>query len=149
MIVIGLTGSIGMGKSTTATLFRRLGVPVHDSDAAVHAMMRPGGEAVSAIDAAFPGVVSDGAVDRTRLGARVFGDPPALRRLEAIVHPLVARRSRTFLRSSRRARRPIVVLDVPLLLEGRSHRMCDLVAVVSAPAFVQRQRVLARPGMTP
>ncbi|MEQ8586579.1 MAG: dephospho-CoA kinase [Thalassobaculaceae bacterium] len=149
MIVIGLTGSIGMGKSTTATLFRRLGVPVHDSDAAVHAMMRPGGEGVAAIEKAFPGVVSGGAVDRAKLGARVFGDPPALRRLEAIVHPMVARRTRAFLRASRRARRPIVVLDVPLLLEGSGHRMCDLVAVVSAPAFVQRQRVLARPGMTP
>ena len=149
MIVIGLTGSIGMGKSTTATLFRRLGVPVHDSDAAVHAMMRPGGEAVSVISTAFPGVVIDGAVDRQALGARVFGDMPALRRLEAIVHPRVARRTREFLRASRRAGRPLVVLDVPLLLEGNSHRMCDLVVVVSAPAFLQRQRVLARPGMTP
>jgi dephospho-CoA kinase len=149
MIVIGLTGSIGMGKSTTATMFRRLGIPLHDSDAAVHAMMRPGGEAVAPIAAAFPEAVRDGAVDRTVLGARVFGDPAALRRLESIVHPRVGARTRRFLRRHRRQRRRIVVLDVPLLLEGSSHRLCDLVVVVSAPAFIQRQRVLARPGMTP
>ncbi|MCR9071033.1 MAG: dephospho-CoA kinase [Alphaproteobacteria bacterium] len=149
MIVIGLTGSIGMGKSTTAAMFRRLGLSVHDSDSAVHAMMQPGGEAVPAIAAAFPGVVRDGAVDRGALGATVFRDTPALRRLEAIVHPLVARRTRDFLRASRRAGRLAVVLDVPLLLEGRGHRLCDLVVVVSAPSFIQRQRVLARTGMTP
>ena len=148
MIVIGLTGSIGMGKSTTATMFRRLGVPLHDSDAAVHATMRRGGEAVAAIASAFPDVVRDGAVDRAALGARVFGDAAGLRRLESIVHPMVGARTRRFLSLSRRHRRSIVVLDVPLLLEGNSHRLCDLVAVVSAPGFIQRQRVLARPGMT-
>ena len=148
MIVIGLTGSIGMGKSTTAVMFRRLGIPLHDSDAAVHATMRRGGEAVDDIAAAFPEAVRDGAVDRAALGARVFGDPAALRRLESIVHPRVGARTRRFLRQCRRHRRPIVVLDVPLLLEGSSHTLCDLVAVVSAPGFIQRQRVLARPGMT-
>ncbi|WPZ35493.1 dephospho-CoA kinase [Thalassobaculum sp. OXR-137] len=148
MIVVGLTGSIGMGKSTTANMFRRLGIPLHDSDAVVHAMMRPGGEAVAPIAAAFPEAVREGAVDRPALGARVFGDPVALRRLESIVHPLVGARTRRFLRQSRRHRRPIVVLDVPLLLEGSSHLLCDLVAVVSAPGFIQRQRVMARPGMT-
>jgi dephospho-CoA kinase len=148
MIVLGLTGSIGMGKSTTAAMFRRLRVPVHDADAAVHAMMRPGGEAVAPIAKAFSGVVRQGAVDRAALGAQVFGDADALARLEGIVHPLVFRRTSRFLERWRRARAPIVVLDVPLLLEGRSHRRCDLVAVVSAPGLVQAQRVLARPGMT-
>jgi dephospho-CoA kinase len=149
MIVIGLTGSIGMGKSTTASMFRRLGIPLHDSDAAVHATMRRGGEAVAAIAEAFPDAVRDGAVDRPALGAQVFGDAAALHRLESIVHPLVGARTQRFLKICRRHRRPIVVLDVPLLLEGSSHRLCDLVVVVSAPGFIQRQRVLARPGMTP
>ncbi|MDF1791974.1 MAG: dephospho-CoA kinase [Thalassobaculaceae bacterium] len=148
MIVIGLTGSIGMGKSTTATMFRRLGVAVHDSDAAIHAMMRRGGAAVGPVGAAFPETVRDGAIDRPTLGARVFGDPDALKLLESIVHPLVAVQTRGFLAGCRLQRRPIVVLDVPLLLEGRSHRRCDLVVVVSAPAFIQRQRVMVRSGMT-
>ena len=148
MKVLGLTGSIGMGKSTAATMLRRLGLPVHDADAAVHRLMAEGGAAVTAIAEAFPGVVRDGAVDRPALGARVFGDRAALGRLEAIVHQLVTRQSDRFLARCRRRRVPLAVLDVPLLLEGGGHRRCDLVAVVSAPARVQRQRVLARPGMT-
>lgn len=148
-VILGLTGSIGMGKSTTADLFRALRIPVHDADAAVHAVMRAGGEAVAPIDRAFPGVVREGAVDRAALGARVFVDPTALTRLESIVHPIVARRTRRFIAWSRRNRQRIAVLDVPLLLEGSGHRHCDLVVVVSAPAFIQAQRVLGRPGMTP
>lgn len=148
MIVVGLTGSIGMGKSTTATMFRRLGIPLHDSDAAVHAMMRRGGEAIGPVSAAFPEAIRDGAVDRPALGKLVFGDPQALKALETIIHPLVSARTARFLAQCRRHRRPIVVLDVPLLLEGTGHRRCDLVAVVSAPGFIQRQRVMARPGMT-
>lgn len=148
MKVVGLTGSIGMGKSTAAAMLRRLGLPVHDADAAVHRLLANGGAAVPAIDAAFPGVVRDGAVDRPALGARVFGDPAALARLEAIVHPLVRRETDRFLAGCRRRHEPVAVLDVPLLLEGGGHARCDLVAVVSAPRRVQRQRVMARPGMT-
>jgi dephospho-CoA kinase len=148
MIVLGLTGSIGMGKSTAAAMLRRMGIPVHDADAAVHALMTAGGAAVDAVEAAFSGVTKDGAVDRRALGRRVFGDPAALTRLEGLLHPLVTAKTLAFLSTHRRRRTPIVVLDVPLLLEGRSHLRCDLVAVVSAPAFLQRLRVLARPGMT-
>lgn len=148
MKVLGLTGSIGMGKSTAAGMLRRLGLPVHDADAAVHRLLAKGGAAVPAIDAAFPGVVEDGAVDRGALGARVFGDPAALARLEAIVHPLVKRQTTRFLAWCRRRRVPVAVLDVPLLLEGGGHERCDVVAVVTAPAWLQRQRVMARPGMT-
>jgi dephospho-CoA kinase len=148
MKVLGLTGSIGMGKSTTAAMLRRCRLPVYDADAAVHGLMLPGGAAVAPIAAAFPGVLRDGAVDRTELGARVFADPAALARLEAIVHPLVGRLTDRFLAACRRRRAPLAVLDVPLLLEGGSHRRCHMVAVVSAPAMVQRQRVMARPGMT-
>ena len=146
MIVLGLTGSIGMGKSTVAAMFRRLKVPVFDADAAVHALQAPGGAALPAIDAAFPGVVAGGVLDRAALGGRVFGDAAALDRLQAIVHPLVAAAQTRFLRRHRRAR--LVVLDIPLLFEGGGADRCDLVAVVSAPADVQRARVLARPGMT-
>lgn len=146
MIVVGLTGSIGMGKSTVAAMFRRLRVPVFDADAAVHALQAPGGAALPGIAAAFPGVVVDGALDRAALGAAVFGDTPALRRLEAIVHPLVAAARTAFLRRHRRA--GVVVLDIPLLFEGGGEGQCDVVAVVSASAAVQRARVLARPGMT-
>lgn len=149
MIVLGLTGSIGMGKTTAAAMLRRLGVPVHDADATVHALFAPGGKAVAAVDAAFPGVVgADGAVDRTALGAKVFGDGAALKRLEAIVHPLVRAAERDFLARHCRRRTPLVVLDIPLLFETRGERRCHLVAVVSAPAFLQAARVLARPGMT-
>lgn len=148
MLVMGLTGSIGMGKSTAAGMLRRLGLPVHDADAAVHRLMARGGAAVAPIAAAFPGVVRDGAVDRKALGARVFGDAAALGRLEAIVHPLVRRETDRFLARGRRRGEPLAVLDVPLLLEGDGHRRCDLVLVVTAPAAVQRRRVLSRPGMT-
>ena len=148
MMVLGLTGSIGMGKTATARALRRLGIPVHDADAAVHQMMNPGGEAVSAVEKAFPGTVSDGAVDRARLGNLVFQNPEALRRLESILHPLVFKGQEQFLRGAARRRCPVAVLDVPLLFETRTHRACDAVIVVSAPAFLQRQRVLRRPGMT-
>lgn len=148
MIVLGVTGSIGMGKSTVCTLLRRLGVPVHDADAAVHRLFAPGGAAVAPVAAAFPGVVTDGAIDRAKLGARVFGDAAALKRLERIVHPLVHREERRFLRRMRRQRVPIVAIDVPLLYETGGVGRCDYVLVVSAPFLVQRQRVLRRPGMT-
>lgn len=149
MIVLGLTGSIGMGKTTAAAMLRRLGVPVHDADATVHALFAPGGRAVAAVAAAFPGVVgANGAVDRTALGARVFGDGAALKRLEAIVHPLVRAAERDFLARHRRRRTPLVVLDIPLLFETHGEKRCDVVAVVSAPSFLQAARVLARPGMT-
>ncbi len=148
MIILGLTGSIGMGKSTAARQLRRLGFPVHDADAVVHRLLARGGAAVTAIAAAFPGVVRDGVVDRRALGARVFGDPVSLRRLEAILHPLVRQAEHAFLARARRQRRRLVVLDIPLLFETGGQARCDAVAVVSAPPFVQARRVLARPGMT-
>ena len=148
MIVIGLTGSIGMGKSTAAKMFRQLGVPVEDSDAAVHAMFATGGAAVEAVAAAFPGVVKDGAVDRAALGKLVYGDPAALKTLESIVHPLVGRSRDAFLARMRARREPIVVLDIPLLFEAGLDRLCDTTVVISAPLFVQEGRVMARPGMT-
>lgn len=149
MRVLGLTGSIGMGKSSAATMLRRLGLPLHDSDATVHRLLGRGGTAVAAVEAAFPGVVVGGAVDRRRLGPRVFGDPAALRRLEGILHPLVRAEALAFLARWRRARRPLVVLDIPLLYETGGEVLCDAVALVTAPAFLQAQRVLRRPGMTP
>ena len=148
MIVLGLTGSIGMGKTAAARNFARLGVPVFEADAVVHELLAVDGAAVSAVDAAFAGIVREGAVDRAALGGRVFGDGAALRRLEAIVHPLVAARRRRFLRGAAARRAALVVLDIPLLFETRMERECDYVAVVSAPAAVQWARVLARPGMT-
>jgi dephospho-CoA kinase len=148
MKVLGLTGSIGMGKSTAADLLRRLGVPVHDADAAVHRLIGKGGAAVPAIEAAFPGVVRDGAVDRRALGARVFADSQAMARLERILHPLVRQDSARFLAAARRRKARIAVLDVPLLFETGRERDCDATLVVSAPAVVQRGRVLSRPGMT-
>ena len=144
--ILGLTGSIGMGKSATAGLFRELGVPVHDADASVHALYR--GRAAPLIDAAFPGTVVDGVVDRVRLGDRVLGQPAELRRLEAIVHPLVRAEKVAFLRESVARGRPLAVLDVPLLFETGGERRCDAVVTVTASAEVQRARVLARPGMT-
>ncbi|HJQ60327.1 MAG TPA: dephospho-CoA kinase, partial [Vineibacter sp.] len=148
MRVVGLTGSIGMGKSTATRLLRQMRVPVYDADAAVHAVQARGGEALPAIAAAFPGSVKDGALDRAALGAQVFADPAALRRLEAIVHPLVQARQRAFLKRHAARRTPIVVLDIPLLFEGNGHRRVDATMVVSAPYFLQKRRVLARPGMT-
>lgn len=147
MIVVGLTGSIGMGKSTVAAMFRRLHVPVFDADASVRRLQASGGEALAAIEAAFPGTTSAAGVDRVRLGARVFGDPAALARLEAIMHPMVGAAQARFL--FRYRTRPLVVLDIPLLFERGGSAKVDVVVVVSAPADVQRTRVLARSGMTP
>lgn len=149
MVIVGLTGSIGMGKSTAAKMLRQMGVPVYDADAAVHALQAPGGIALPPIEAAFPGVVKGGVLDRQALGARVFGNKEALRRLEAIVHPLVARKQRAFLKRAAQRGVPLVVLDIPLLFEGRGERRVDGTIVVTAPGFLQRRRVLARPGMTP
>lgn len=146
MIVLGLTGSIGMGKSTTAAMFRAAGAPVHDSDAAVHALYR--GPAVAPVEAAFPGVVRDGAIDRTLLSPRVLGDPAAMARLEAIVHPLVAADRETFLAAARKAGARVAVLDVPLLFETGGQALVHAVVVVTADAAVQKARVLARQGMT-
>jgi dephospho-CoA kinase len=149
MIVLGLTGSVGMGKSTAAAMFRRLGVPVHDSDAAVHRLLARHGAAVEAVATEFPGVLRpEGGIDRAALGARVFGDAAALKRLERILHPLVRRSQQRFLAAARAARRPLVVLDIPLLYETGGERRCDAVIVVSAPPFLQRARVMARAGMT-
>jgi dephospho-CoA kinase len=145
MITLGLTGSIGMGKTATARLFAEEGAPVWDADATVHALYANGGAAVASVGEAFPGVVVDGAVDRKRLGARVHNDPAAFAQLESIVHPLTATARHEFL--SQMADQPVVVLDVPLLFETGSDRLVDAVVVVSAPDHVQRERVLARPGM--
>jgi dephospho-CoA kinase len=142
MVILGLTGSIGMGKSATAALFRARGVPVHDSDASVHALYA--GRAAPLIEAAFPGTVRDGVVDRA-----VLGDRAALKRLEAIVHPLVAEERDAFLRQCAKDNQPVVVLDIPLLFEIGGTAMVDAVVVVTAPESVQKSRVLARPGMTP
>jgi dephospho-CoA kinase len=146
MLVIGLTGSIGMGKSTTADMFRAEGVPVYDSDRAVHDIYS--GPDAARIEAAFPGTVVDGVVDRRKLAARVLGDPDALRRLEAIVHPLVLELREAFVEERRRAGDPVVVFDIPLLFEIGGEADVDVVVVVTAPEAVQRERVLARPGMT-
>lgn len=143
--ILGLTGSIGMGKSATANAFRRLGVPVHDADAAVHRLYRGG--AAPLIEAAFPGTVAAGVVDRQKLGAAVLDRPDRLRELEAIVHPLVREDEDAFL-SAAGPLAPLVVLDVPLLFETGGENRCDAVAVVSAPASIQAERVLARAGMT-
>ena len=137
-----------MGKSSAAQALRRLGVPVHDSDAVVHRLMAHGGAALKQIEAAFPGVTKGGVVDRKALGARVFADPAALRKLESILHPMVRRSARAFLARMTRRRKPVAVLDIPLLYETGGEALCDAVMVVSAPAVLQRARVLARPGMT-
>jgi dephospho-CoA kinase len=146
MMLIGLTGSIGMGKSTTAALFRAAGVPVHDADAAVHRLYE--GRAVAAIEAAFPGVAVEGVVDRGKLAAHVVGDQAALARLEAIVHPLVRDSEATFLAEARAGGHRLVVLDIPLLFETGRAASLDAIVVVSAPQAVQRARVLSRPGMS-
>jgi len=148
MVILGLTGSIAMGKSTVASMFRRQGVAVHDSDAEVHKLMGLGGAALRAIEDAFPGVVMDGQVDRAVLGARVFGKPAELRKLELILHPLVGQSREKFLRRQMLRGARIVVYDIPLLFEVGADALCDAVAVVSAPEFLQRQRVLRRPAMT-
>jgi dephospho-CoA kinase len=146
-IKIGLTGSIGMGKSTVAAMFAEAGVPVFDADTAVHGLQGPGGRVVAAIEAAFPGSTGPAGVDRALLGPMVLGDPAALARLEAIVHPAVGEERAAFLAAHAEA--PIVVFDVPLLFETGGESRVDRVVVVSAPADIQRARVLARPGMTP
>jgi dephospho-CoA kinase len=148
VIVLGLTGSIGMGKSTTAAMFKAAGAPVYDADAAVHALYAPGGAAVPLLETAFPGVVKDGAVDRAALSAKVVGKPEALARLEAIVHPLVGHGRAGFFEAATAAGADVVVLDIPLLFETGGDRNMDAVVVVSAPAEMQRERVLAREGMT-
>jgi len=149
MIVIGLTGSIGRVKTTAARALARMGLPIHDSDAAVHKLFARGGAAVGLVGEAFPATVHDGAVDRAKLGDLVFHDPGALARLEAIVHPLVRHESQAFLRRCMARRAPLAVLDVPLLFEVGREGDCDLVVLVTAPAFIQAQRVLRRRGMTP
>lgn len=146
MFVLGLTGSIGMGKSTTAKFFAEEGVPVHDADAAVHRLYE--GEAVPPIEAAFPGTTAGGKVDREKLAKRVLGDAAAIARLEEIVHPLVAQARERFLSEAERNGAAVAVLDVPLLLETGGDKRCDAVVVVSAPADVQRGRAFERPDMT-
>jgi dephospho-CoA kinase len=147
MFVLGLTGSLGMGKSTTAGFFAEAGVPVHDADAVVHGLYE--GEAVAAIEAAFPGTTAAGKVDRGKLASRVVDDPGALRALEAIVHPLVRAAEVRFLADAQARGAPIVLLDIPLLFETAAEPRLDAVVVVTAPPDTQRQRVLERPGMTP
>ena len=149
MITVGLTGSIGMGKSTTAAMFRDAGVPVYDADAAVHDLYDKGGAAVGPVGEAFPGVVKDGRVDREALRQAVLGKPEELKRLNAIVHPLVGRDRIGFFQKAQADQADIVVLDIPLLFETGGHANVDAIVVVSAPAKMQRERVLARPGMTP
>jgi dephospho-CoA kinase len=148
MIVVGLTGSIAMGKSDTLKVFAELGVPVFDADAEVHALYETGGDAVPAIAAAFPGVVQDGRVDRAILSRVITEDPANLARLEAIVHPLVRARQRRFIEVAKAAGAKLAVLDIPLLFETGGETRVDKVVVVSAPAAEQRRRALARPGMS-
>ncbi len=146
MFVLGLTGSLGMGKSATAKMFAEEGVPVHDADAAVHRLYD--GDAAPQIEAAFPGTAKDGKVDREKLGRRVLGDAAAIKRLEQIVHPLVAASTARFLAEAERKGAAVAMLDVPLLFETGGDNRCDAVVVVSAPADVQRARAFERPGMT-
>ncbi len=149
MIILGLTGSIGMGKSTLAGMLQRQRVPVHDADRVVHRLQERGGGAVSAIRLAFGEEVSrEGAIDRAKLGAKVFAEPEALRRLEAILHPLVRQAEQRFLALAAARRARLVALDIPLLFETAGARRVDATLVVTAPAFIQRLRVLARPGMS-
>jgi len=146
MLVLGLTGSVAMGKSTTARFFAEEGVPVHDADTVVHRLYE--GDAVPVIEAAFPGTTADGKVDRVKLGSRVMGDLAALRQLEAIVHPMVQDAEQRFLAEAEAKGAPVAVLDIPLLFETGGDRRVDAVVVATAPAEVQRARVLERPGMT-
>ena len=146
MFIIGLTGSIGMGKSTTAKMFADEGVPVQDADAVVHQLYE--GEATAAIEAAFAGTTQGGKVDRDKLGQRVLGDAAAIKKLEHIVHPLVAKARDRFLADAKAGGASVAVLDIPLLFETKGDERCDAVVVVSAPAEMQRQRAFERPGMT-
>lgn len=145
---IGLTGSIGMGKTTVAKMFAARGIPVFDADAAVHQLYAKGGAAVAPVGAAFPDTVKDGAVDRAALSAQVVGKPAEIRKLEGIVHPLVARLREDFLKSAETSGAEMAVLEIQMLLEGSSANQLDVIVVVSAPEAVQRERALARPGMT-
>jgi dephospho-CoA kinase len=146
MIVLGLTGSIGMGKSTTAALFAEAGVPVYDADAAVHRLYE--GEAVAAIEAAFPGTTADGKVDRVRLSARVVHDAAAMKRLEEIVHPMLGSSRQKFLHDAEQSGAPVAVIDIPLLFETGGEKRVDAVVVVTTSPELQRERILARPNMT-
>ncbi|MDJ0919814.1 MAG: dephospho-CoA kinase [Henriciella sp.] len=148
MIVLGLTGSIGMGKSATASMFKEAGLPVYDADAAVHSIYQVGGSAVGPLSDRFPDAVVDGAVDRNKLRQAVLNDAGALKDLETIVHPLVGETQLKFRDEALASGAPVAVLDIPLLYETGGDARCDYVAVVSAPAKVQRERVLSRPGMT-
>ena len=147
MIILGLTGSIGMGKSTTAEMFAELGIPVNDSDAVVHDLYK--GDAVGPIDEAFPGVISNGEVDRAKLSALLAENPTRFKDLEAIIHPLVRDREKAFIDRHRALATPLVLLDIPLLYETGGQSRVDAVAVVTADPEIQRDRVLKRPGMTP
>ncbi len=148
MKIIGLTGGIGMGKSTAASVFRRAHIPVFDADATVHRLQGRGGAALPAIAAAFPGTVRDGALDRARLREAVVGNDPAMKRLEQIIHPLVRRQERAFIARARRSRAAAVVLDIPLLFETGGDKRVDFTIVVSAPRAVQIERIRRRRGMT-
>jgi dephospho-CoA kinase len=148
MRILGLTGSIGMGKTTAAAMLRRMGIPVHDADKAVHALTQPGGAAVPAVAAAFPDLVTSSGINRPELSRRAFNDPSVLLKLEQILHPLVRAEETRFLRRQHAARKKVVALDIPLLLETGGDKRCDAVLVVSAPRLVQLQRVLSRPGMS-
>ena len=148
MIILGLTGSIGMGKTTASTEFRRIGIPVHSSDEAVHQMMSAGGEAVSILSEMFPAAIKKYGIDRNLVAQEAFSNFKVLNKIEAILHPLVGIREKKFLNDCARRGSKIVVLDVPLLFETGGEKRCDGVITVSAPKYVQRQRVIKRPGMT-
>ena len=148
MLIIGLTGSIGMGKSETSKMFARHGVPVCDADALVHQLYELGGAAVQPVSEVFPDTLVDGRIDRVRLSKTVIGNPEAIRKLETIVHPLVGLAQLNFLKTNAERGTPMVVLDIPLLLESKGPKRVDVIVVVSAPADMQRTRVLSRPGMT-
>src|SRR5262245_21219863 len=148
MLILGLTGSIGMGKSTAAAMLRRMGIPVHDADQVVHALTKPGGAAIPAIKKAFPVLVTGDSHNRPELSRRAFSHPSILDKLERILHPLVKAEEKKFIRRQRAHGAALVVLDIPLLFETSGEKRCDAVLVVSAPRAVQLQRVLARPGMT-
>jgi len=148
MVVLGLTGSVGMGKSTAARMLRRLRIPVSDADAEVHRLLGPGGRAVAAVARAFPSAAKGDRIDRPALGRLVFNDPAALKRLERTLHPQVRAAQARFLAACRRRRVPVAVLDIPLLFETAGENRCDSVIVVSAPLWLQRARVLQRPGMS-